>query len=64
MSLSEPFVRRPIATSLLTVGVALAGTLAFFRLPVSPLPQVDYPTISVQASQPGASPAVMATSVA
>ena len=64
MSLSEPFVRRPIATTLLTVGVALAGTLAFFRLPVSPLPQVDYPTISVQASQPGASPAVMATSVA
>jgi len=64
VSLSEPFVRRPIATTLLTVGVALAGTLAFFRLPVSPLPQVDYPTISVQASQPGASPAVMATSVA
>ena len=64
MSLSEPFVRRPIATTLLTLGVALAGTLAFFRLPVSPLPQVDYPTISVQASQPGASPAVMATSVA
>ena len=64
MSLSEPFVRRPTATTLLTLGVALAGTLAFFRLPVSPLPQVDYPTISVQASQPGASPAVMATSVA
>jgi multidrug efflux pump len=64
VSLSEPFVRRPIATTLLTLGVALAGTLAFFRLPVSPLPQVDYPTISVQASQPGASPAVMATSVA
>jgi multidrug efflux pump len=64
VNISEPFVRRPVATTLLTVGVALAGVLAFFRLPVSPLPEVDYPTISVQASQPGASPAVMATSVA
>ena len=64
MNLSQPFVRRPIATTLLTMGVALAGILALLRLPVSPLPQVDYPTISVQASQPGASPAVMATSVA
>ena len=53
MSLSEPFVRRPIGTTLLTLGVALAGTLAFFRLPVSPLPQVDYPTISVQAPSRG-----------
>jgi multidrug efflux pump len=64
VNLSQPFVRRPIATTLLTMGVALAGILALLRLPVSPLPQVDYPTISVQASQPGASPAVMATSVA
>ena len=64
MSLSEVFVRRPIATTLLTMGVALAGLLALLRLPVSPLPQVDYPTISVSANQPGASPAVMATSVA
>jgi multidrug efflux pump len=64
VNLSAPFVRRPIATTLLTMGVALAGILALLRLPVSPLPQVDYPTISVQASQPGASPAVMATSVA
>ena len=64
VNISEPFVKRPVATTLLTVGVALAGVLAYFRLPVSPLPEVDYPTISVQASQPGASPAVMATSVA
>ena len=64
MNLSEPFVRRPIATVLLTVGMALAGIGAFFVLPVSPLPQVDYPTISVSASLPGASPETMATSVA
>jgi multidrug efflux pump len=64
MNLSGPFVRRPIATVLLTVGVALAGIGAFFVLPVSPLPQVDFPTISVSASLPGASPETMATSVA
>lgn len=64
MNLSAPFVRRPIATVLLTVGVALAGIGAFFVLPVSPLPQVDFPTISVSASLPGASPETMATSVA
>ncbi|CDG83918.1 efflux RND transporter permease subunit [Janthinobacterium agaricidamnosum] len=64
MNLSLPFVRRPIATVLLTIGVALAGIGAFFVLPVSPLPQVDYPSISVSASLPGASPATMATSVA
>ena len=64
MNLSEPFVKRPIATVLLTIGIALAGIGAFFVLPVSPLPQVDYPTISVSASLPGASPATMATSVA
>ncbi len=64
MNLSSPFVRRPIATVLLTVGVALAGIGAFFVLPVSPLPQVDFPTISVSASLPGASPETMATSVA
>nr|WP_257620179.1 efflux RND transporter permease subunit [Janthinobacterium sp. NKUCC08_JDC] len=62
--MSEPFVKRPIATVLLTIGIALAGVGAFFVLPVSPLPQVDYPTISVSASLPGASPATMATSVA
>jgi multidrug efflux pump len=64
MNLSSPFVRRPIATVLLTVGVALAGIAAFFVLPVSPLPQVDYPVISVSATLPGASPDTMATSVA
>ncbi len=64
MNLSQPFVRRPIGTVLLTLGVALAGIGAFFVLPVSPLPQVEFPTISVTAQLPGASPATMATSVA
>jgi multidrug efflux pump len=64
MSVSSLFIRRPVATTLLTFGVALAGGIAFFRLPVSPLPQVDFPTISVQAQMPGASPEVMASSVA
>jgi multidrug efflux pump len=64
VNLSEPFVRRPIGTLLLTLGVALAGIAAFFNLPVSPLPQVDFPTISVSASLPGASPETMATDVA
>jgi multidrug efflux pump len=64
MSLSSPFIRRPIATTLLTAAVALAGLVAFPFLPVSPLPQVDFPTISVQASLPGASPEIMASSVA
>ncbi len=64
MNLSGPFIRRPVATVLLTIGIALAGIAAFFVLPVAPLPQVDYPTISVRASLPGASPDTMATSVA
>jgi multidrug efflux pump len=64
MNLSQPFVRRPIATVLLTLGLALAGIAAFFVLPVSPLPQVDYPAVSVSASLPGASPDTMASSVA
>jgi multidrug efflux pump len=64
MNLSEPFIRRPVATILLTIGVALAGLAAYFRLPVSPLPQVDYPTIVVSASMAGASPETMASSVA
>ncbi|CAH0316544.1 Multidrug resistance protein MdtC [Massilia sp. Bi118] len=64
MNLSQPFVRRPIATVLLTIGIALAGIAAFFVLPVSPLPQVDYPAVSVSASLPGASPDTMASSVA
>jgi multidrug efflux pump len=60
----ELFVRRKVATTLLTVGIALTGAIAFPSLPVAPLPQVDYPTISVQAQMPGASPETMATSVA
>jgi multidrug efflux pump len=64
MNLSAPFVARPVATTLLTLGVALAGIVAFTLLPVSPLPQIDFPTIQVQASLPGASPETMATSVA
>jgi len=64
MNLSRPFVERPIATVLLTLGLALAGIAAFFVLPVAPLPQVDYPTISVSASLPGGSPETMASSVA
>ena len=64
MNLSAPFVRRPIATTLLTIGIALAGIAAYFQLPVSPLPQVDFPTIAVSASLPGASPETMASSVA
>jgi multidrug efflux pump len=64
MNLSAPFIARPVATTLLTIGIALAGIFAFFKLPVSPLPQVDFPTISVQAQLPGASPETVATSVA
>ncbi|MGB0126640.1 MAG: efflux RND transporter permease subunit, partial [Rhodocyclaceae bacterium] len=64
MNISRPFIERPVATTLLTLGIALAGFVAFFQLPVSPLPQVDFPTISVQASLPGASPETMASSVA
>jgi len=64
MNLSTPFVEHPVATTLLTIGVALAGIAAFFVLPVSPLPQVDFPTISVTAALPGASPETMASSVA
>jgi len=64
MNLSAPFIRRPVATTLLTAAVALAGALAFNFLPVSPLPQVDFPTISVGAGLPGASPEIMASSVA
>ncbi len=64
MSLSSPFIRRPAGTTLLTVAIALAGAISFFFLPMAPLPQVDYPTISVGASLPGASPEIMASSVA
>ncbi|MGC1889345.1 MAG: efflux RND transporter permease subunit [Stellaceae bacterium] len=64
MNPSALFIRRPVATTLLTLGVALAGFFAYLRLPVAPLPQVDFPTISVTATMPGASPDTMATTVA
>jgi multidrug efflux pump len=64
MNPSTPFIRRPVATTLLTFGLAAAGALAFFKLPVSPLPQVDFPTILVEATLPGASPQDVATTVA
>ncbi|MGN4078246.1 efflux RND transporter permease subunit, partial [Burkholderia gladioli] len=60
MNLSRLFIERPIATTLLALGIALSGLFAFVRLPVSPLPQVDFPTISVSASLPGASPDTVA----
>ncbi|HEX8916155.1 MAG TPA: multidrug efflux RND transporter permease subunit [Humisphaera sp.] len=64
MSISSPFIRRPVATTLLTVALTLAGVLAYTKLPVSPLPQTDSPTISVSANLPGASPETMASAVA
>ncbi|MGB0041867.1 MAG: multidrug efflux RND transporter permease subunit [Terriglobales bacterium] len=64
MNISSPFISRPVATTLLTLGIALAGILAFMKLPVAPLPQVDFPTISVSAQLPGASPDTVATTVA
>jgi multidrug efflux pump len=64
MSISSPFIRRPVATTLLTIAVALAGAIAYRILPVSSLPQVDFPAIQVQASLPGASPETMASAVA
>jgi multidrug efflux pump len=64
MNISAPFIARPVATTLLSIGLVLASALAFLKLPVSPLPQVDFPTISVQASLPGASPETVASSLA
>src|SRR5271156_4410472 len=64
MNISEPFIRRPIATTLLVVAVTLAGAVAFRLMPVSPMPQVDFPTLQVSAALPGASPEIMASSVA
>ncbi len=64
MNISAPAIERPIATTLLSVAVILAGVLAYTQLPVSPLPQIDYPVISVGASLPGASPETMASAVA
>jgi multidrug efflux pump len=64
LSISAPFIARPIGTTLLAIGVVLLGLVAYFNLPVAPLPRVDFPTIAVSASQPGADPAIMAASVA
>jgi multidrug efflux pump len=64
MNISAPFIRRPVATTLLTAGIILVGAIAFKVLPVSPLPQVDFPTISVSASLPGASPEITASAIA
>ena len=61
MSISTPFIRRPVATTLLTIALALLGAIAYQFLPVSPLPQVEFPTIQVQAGLPGASPETMAS---
>ncbi|MGZ3442629.1 MAG: efflux RND transporter permease subunit, partial [Polyangia bacterium] len=63
MSISEPFIRRPVATTLLMIGVALAGMLGYRQLPVAALPQVDYPTIVVATNLPGASAETMASAV-
>jgi len=64
MSISTPFIRRPVGTSLLSVAVLLAGALAYSKLPVAPLPEVEFPTVSVNAGLPGASPETMASAVA
>jgi multidrug efflux pump len=64
VNFSAPFIARPVATTLLTIGIALAGVLAYSKLPVAPLPEVEFPTIVVQAQMPGASPETMATTVA
>jgi multidrug efflux pump len=64
MNVSAPFIRRPVGTTLLTAAIALAGMVAYMQLPVAPLPQVDFPTITAQAGLPGASPEIMASSVA
>ena len=63
MNLSAPAIARPVATTLLTLGLLLAGAVAFKLLPVAPLPQVDFPTVTVSASLPGASPETMASTV-
>ena len=64
MNFSEIFISRPVATTLLTIGIAFAGILAFLHLSVAPLPQVDFPTLMIQASMSGANPDVMAATVA
>src|SRR5690242_13148056 len=64
MNISAPFIRRPVATSLLSLAVLITGLIAYFFLPVAPLPEVEFPTISVNAGLPGASPETMASAVA
>src|SRR5271155_5511972 len=64
MNISAPFIRRPVATSLLTIALLMAGALSYNMLPVAPLPQVEFPTININASLPGASPETMASAVA
>ncbi len=64
MSISSPFIKRPVATSLLAAAFLLVGAVCYFQLPVSALPQVDFPTIQVSAGLPGASPETMASNVA
>src|SRR5471030_3001421 len=64
MNISAPFIKRSVGTALLTAAIALAGAVAYLQLPVAPLPQLDFPTISIGASLPGASPEIMASSVA
>src|SRR6202007_1607084 len=64
MSISAPFIRRPVGTSLLALALLLAGGVAYFFLPVSPLPEVEFPTIAVGAGLPGASPETMASAIA
>src|SRR5579863_4548891 len=64
MILSSPFVRRPVATTLLTLAVGLSGMLAYHLLPISPLPQIEFPTLQITATLPGASPETMASAVA
>ncbi len=64
MNISAPFIHRPVATILLTIGVALAGMVSFTLLPVAPLPNIDVPAININAALPGASPEVMASTVA
>src|SRR6202142_1345981 len=64
MNLSEPFIRKPVMTAVLTVSVIVFGVLSYFRLPVNDLPVVDYPVISVQANYPGASPDTVANNIA
>ena len=64
MNIPAPFIKRPVATTLMAIGFAIAGMICFKALPVSSLPQIDFPTITVAATLPGASPEIMASSVA